>query len=444
MNMITLMQKHLEHLENAKLTNEAIKSKNLKKFRKLVEYAYRNSEYYSDLIRKNKIDCEHCTPSQFPVMTKIELMENFDRIVTDKRITKQKVSDFLEISKNPMELMDGKYYVVHTSGSSGQVGYFVYSQKDWSRGIAHSFRMHSHSLGFKRKRIGYFGAAQGHFAGVSICVSAGRSMSKLLFNVETFDINSSLQNIIEGLNKFQPDILVGYAHGLRLLAQKQLVHELHIAPSVIENSGEDLSESDRNIIRKAFDSELLNLYASSEHLFMGMGKDEYDGLYLFEDDLIFEIEKDCSFVTNLFNYTLPLIRYKMEDILVPKADEKGVFPFTKVNEIIGRKENIPIFINKYGAQDFISPILIAEIIIKNIKAFQIELLDKKSFIFYAVFEDDISDEEKYKAIQLAKERLKEILSEKNMDNVSFEVQEVNELKIDKKAGKFKLIYSRPH
>lgn len=263
MNMITLMQKREEHLENIKLTSEAIKSKNLRKFRKLVEYAYKNSEYYSDLIKKNKIDREHCIPSQFPVMTKAELMEHFDRIVTDKRITKQKVSDFLEISKNPMQLMDDKYYVVHTSGSSGQVGYFVYSQKDWSRGIAHSFRMHEHRLGLKRKRIGFFGATQGHFAGVSICVSAGRSMSKLLFTVKTFDINSSLKNAIEGLNKFQPDILVGYAHGLRLLAQKQLNHELHISPSVIENSGEDLSESDRNIIRDTFNSEVLNLYASS-------------------------------------------------------------------------------------------------------------------------------------------------------------------------------------
>jgi phenylacetate-CoA ligase len=438
LDFFTLMGKRFEHSLNSKRSAETIKERNINKFRKLVAHAQKHSEFYSAIIKENNIDPDNCTPSQFPILTKSDLMENFNDIVTDKSITKQKIADFFEISKNPRELLDNKYFVMHTSGSTGQVGYFIFSKKDWSRGVAHSFRMHK--LGFRRK-IGFFGATNGHFAGVTISASADSSFSRLFHNVKTFDINSPIQDVIDGLNKFKPDILIGYAQGLNLLAHKKLANELFISPSTIENSGEGLSEWDRAVIKEAFDCKLLNIYACSEHIFMGIGKREFDGIYLLEDDLIFEIDKDYTLVTNLFNYTLPLIRYKMEDILKPKKiDRNRIFPFTKVDEIIGRNEISPVFINKYNAEDFISPHIINEIIIKGIKAFQLQLIDKSSFSFSVITEKGISREDRLTALQNTRNRLTEILTEKKMDNVSFEVREVERLNVDPKTGKFKLIF----
>ena len=63
-------------------------------------------------------------------------MTNFDEIVTRREITKRSIAEFLSRSHDPTELFLGKYRVIHTSGSSGEVGYFVYSPEDWARGDA--------------------------------------------------------------------------------------------------------------------------------------------------------------------------------------------------------------------------------------------------------------------------------------------------------------------
>ncbi len=57
------------------------------------------------------------------MLTKRELMENFDRIVTDRRLKKDLIADFLTRSKDPNGLLLGRYHVVHTSGSSGELAY---------------------------------------------------------------------------------------------------------------------------------------------------------------------------------------------------------------------------------------------------------------------------------------------------------------------------------
>src|ERR1700754_3116115 len=67
----------------------------LEKFRKLARYANEHSAYYRDIIAERGIDMATCTPEDFPVLDKTLLMSNFDRIVTDPRITKQGVTDFL-------------------------------------------------------------------------------------------------------------------------------------------------------------------------------------------------------------------------------------------------------------------------------------------------------------------------------------------------------------
>ena len=63
------------------------------------------------------------------------MMANFDGIVTDRRITKQGIAEFLSRSTDPNELLFDEFRVLHTSGTSGEVGYFVYSKPDWYRGM---------------------------------------------------------------------------------------------------------------------------------------------------------------------------------------------------------------------------------------------------------------------------------------------------------------------
>lgn len=436
----TFLRAVIDSLINQRLSRKSLEEKNLRKFRKLVAFAKKHSPFYSKIIDKNSININNCIPEDFPVLTKHDVMENFDEIVTDKAITKQKIEDFLATSKDPFDLFNNNYYVIHTSGSSGEIGCFVYSRQDWIRGIVRWFMSHGFSLKLRKERVVFFGATKGHFGGVSFASTVSRPIARPFFDLEFCDVNDPLELIVEKLNSFKPDILTCYPSALMVLVEKHKEGTLKINPNVIYCSGEPINLSDRSVIENSFGVPVVNLYSSSEHIWMGIGRAEYNGIYLLEDNLIFELGDKYTCVTNLFNYTMPLIRYRMEDLLRPQdQDDEKIFPFIKVKEVIGRNENAPIFTNKHGVDDFISPSIITEFVVKYLRRFQMQVIDRTSFLFRVCIEDGLSDTQRAETFQEINQKLKNILKEKDLDNVSFEVQEVDDLPVDKKTGKFRLI-----
>ena len=191
MNTFTLLKTKFEHLKSRKLCFEDIRAKNLQKFRKFVAFIKERSPFYKRIIAKYRIDPYRCLPDDFPVMTKRDVIENFDEIVTDQKITRKAISDFIESSKDPLDLFRNQYYVLHGSGTSGEIGFFVYSKNDFARGMAHGMGLVNFNLQIKRKRIAFLGATIGHFAGVTMVSTSMRSLPKLIFNTKTFEINQS-------------------------------------------------------------------------------------------------------------------------------------------------------------------------------------------------------------------------------------------------------------
>ena len=110
----------------AHLTRAQLEAEKLAGFRRLVQHAHAHSPYYRRIIAERSIDVASCTPLDFPVLTKSLLMRHFDEIVTAPGVTKSAIAEFLTRSHDPSEHFLGRYRVIHTSGSSGEVGYFVY------------------------------------------------------------------------------------------------------------------------------------------------------------------------------------------------------------------------------------------------------------------------------------------------------------------------------
>ena len=437
MNLWVLLTTHLQHVLNSGRSAEAIRARQLRKFRRLVAHAQRRSPYYRRLIAEHGIDIKTCVPDDFPVLDKSTLMEHFDEIVTDPRINRVAISNFLEHSKDPAEQFLGRYTVVHTSGTSGELGYFVYSPADWARGVSHSLRINPVRPG--RRRMAFYGATRGHFTGVTLATSTQRSLLKWKYATTSFDVNHPIAEVVEGLNRFQPDILMGYPGSLAILAQRQLRGELKIAPRWLQVSGEVVTAVDWELIESAFGVPLLNVYACTEHLLMGMGTRQLCGIYLFEDELIFELEADHTLISNLFNYTLPLIRYRMDDILERQDGGRDDSPYTVIKNIEGRSETIPHFLNRRGEEDFISPHIINEFLVKHVRRFQLQVLDKISCVFRICLEHGLSEQQVEEVVHEVEVRLGDIFKEKEMDNVSRRVEVVEELLPDPRTGKFRLI-----
>jgi phenylacetate-CoA ligase len=425
-----------EHHRNMRLTREALLALQLRKFRRIVAHAEKHSPYYREVIREHGIDPQTCVPTDFPVLTKRQVIEHFDEIVTDKRITRRRIADFLAKSTDPADLFEGRFHVVHTSGTSGTVGYFVFSNEAWIKGASHVVRVTP--LGW-RKRTAFVAATKGHFAGSSLMATGNRGSNRFFFDVRTFDVGQPLPQILAGLNKFQPHALSGYAGMLKVLAEAKERGELRINPHHLGNGGEPLLPELKKYLERIFGVPVLNAYASSEHLYMGLTLPHADGMVLMEDELIFEMKDDHTCVTNLFNELMPLIRYRMDDVLVPDETGANPYPFTKVKDVVGRYEDALLFTNEHGKTDFIHPIVIVELIIKGLNAWQIVLESRTAFRFRARYEQGLTEQERIETRERIRTRMRGLLEEKEMSNVRFEIEKVESFALDPKSGKFRLV-----
>ena len=408
----------------------------LKKFRRLVAQVLPKSPYYSHIIKERGIDAKTCVPRDFPLLTKSDVSRHFDDIVTDRTITRKGIADFLARSKNPRELYEGRYHVLHTSGTSGSIGYYVFSHGDWIKGVSQVARA-SHLQ--YRKRVAFVAATRGHFAGVSLMLAGNEGTNSWFYDVRTYDVGQPLDQIVAELNEFQPQTLSGYAAMLKVLGEAQERGDLRIHPVELGNGGEPLLPDVKAFLERVFGVKVLNGYASSEHLYMAMTFNGTEGLHLLEDDLIFDLAPDHTAVTNLFNETLPLIRYRMDDVLVPDTETPSRFPYTRIRNIIGRHENALVFTNGAGRDDFIHPIVIAELVVLGLNAWQIVLESKTSFRFRARLEPGQTSDEQSATRQRIHRTLDALLAEKDMGNVFYEIEEVDTLEIDPVTGKFRLV-----
>ena len=182
------------------------------------------------------------------------------------------------------------------------------------------------------------------------------------------------------------------------------------------------------------------MYACTEHMMLGMSNPDGNTMTLLDDNVIFEFHEDHSVITNLFNYTLPLIRYRMSDILRPVSAPQA--HRIVIQNLVGRTEQMPVFVNGAGARDFISPHVINEIFVKGVTRFQMQVTGPTTFRFLICVDAGLDDTERASAAAGVRARLGEILAQKRLSNVAFEVQIVADIPLNQRTRKFQLIVSQ--
>ena len=259
-------------------------------------------------------------------------------------------------------------------------------------------------------------------------------------NPKGFEINQPLPEVIAALNEFQPEVLAGYTTALKILATKQTEGTLRLdALTGIMTAGEVTTPHDKALLSEAFGCGVTNGYGSSEQLGMGSAGPDSEDMVLFDDEHIYELHDNHTNVTNLFNYTLPLIRYRMADILRPLADMSRYRPYLAVESLVGRTEIQPVFTTDDGGQDFISPHTINEVFVAGLNRFQLHVLSADAFRFLVCLDPALDAAAGERCVRAVEERLRDILTRKRMRNVRFEVVVTDDLPVDSKTRKFRLI-----
>jgi phenylacetate-CoA ligase len=272
--------------------------------------------------RLSHIDIENFTPEMLPtipVMTKSDLMENWEEIVNPNTISKSDIRQYLDSDHNS-GYFGGNLKALSSGGTSGVLGYYLYDWEAWS----------DHWAGINRSYIDYVASksddpSKMRFATISADCSI--HISYALF--DTFSnpesatrhipISLSIERIIDELNEFQPEYLHLYPSIIPVLIHKTEIGELKISPHVILSTSEALKPSVKAKAQDIWNALVLDTWSSSE----GSGSFPClagEGFHVSEDLNIIEPmnidEKGWSHgiaITNLYNKALPLIRYYIDD-----------------------------------------------------------------------------------------------------------------------------------
>lgn len=160
-------------------------------------------------------------------------------------------------------------------------------------------------------------------------------------------------------------------------------------------------------------------------------------MYLFDDMNYIEVENGTMYLTSLYNFVQPLIRYQLSDSLKLKESDTKI-PFSKVKSIVGRNEDLLWFEDVNGEKEFLHPLAIEGFCIEGMKDYQFKKIDNKSFEMYA---EVINEKAKQKVQEEMKIQMRKILEEKKLGYVDFYINFVEKILPNSKTGKKQLIIS---
>jgi len=300
----------------------------------ILKYSYTNVEYYNEYCKNENIGigdiCKVSDLKKFPIITKEIVKRNPDKFVSKEK-RKEKLVEY------------------PTGGSSGSP-LIVYTTKNE---IQYNFALYETRV--KRE----FGVKTGDkvatFLGKRICTNAKSPpywRKNIVYNQTLYSIyhmnENTMKYYIDELKKQKPDLIIGYVSPIFLLAKYMLANNEYLPIKAIFTSSEALLDKQREVIEKAFKTKVCNSYSQAEsvafitqckngklHLVPEYGYCEFENVYGTD---YYEI-----IGTTLFNYTMPLIRYRTGDYVKIDKDpicSCGWNSYPIIKEIFGRSSSL--------------------------------------------------------------------------------------------------------
>ncbi len=283
----------------------------------------------------------------FPIIDKKIFMDNFETINS----VGIKKDEAFEVAIKAEESRDfsskiGDISVGLSSGTSGSRGIFLISPKESIQWAGYILRRMLPSPLWQHHKIAFFLRANSNLY---------ESVNSSRIEFSFYDLLKPIEEHIETLNRTKPTILIAPAQVLRLLAQSKT---LDITPKKIISVAEVLEESDKVLISKRFSQKVHQIYQCTEGFLAHTCKE--GNLHLNEDRVFIEkewIDKSSGrfspVITDFYRQTQPIVRYKLDDILViePKPCACGS-AFTHLKKIEGRCDDI-LKVKDIGGDDYL-------------------------------------------------------------------------------------------
>ncbi len=354
--LLKLMDKLGQMRQHERWTRPQLEAYQMEALGRLRSFTYARSPFY----QKFHQGLNDRPLQELPVLTKTMLMENFDDLVTDRAIHLKDLRKHMVNDRDRNRFLN-RYWVTATSGSTGRPGIFLFNRDEWTTVIASMGRAHewagvpmtpSHRM--KMASVASLNIGSPWHMGAQVAATFQSKWMRAWMPTLSFDAAQPLAEIVRQMNDWQPHMLAGYASMMRILADEQLAGRLCIHPHMIIPGSEVLTEETRRRIETAWGHAPFNAYGATE-AGGGLAAETRDhaGLYLFEDNVIFEVVDEQYrpvppgvygakvLLTVLFSRTQPLIRYELSDSVQLAAEPGSLgWPFARIAGIQGRTEDI--------------------------------------------------------------------------------------------------------
>jgi phenylacetate-CoA ligase len=316
------------HLARLTWSREKIHHFQLSQLKALLEHVKAHAPFYQKSL--NKLDIASMTLDDLntlPILHKQDVLDNWDDMVCVPGLTKsiaEKHLQTLRDDKSSNPFYNNQYYITATGGSSGVRGLYAWNLDYFTHNICAAFRYQV----FDEQACNQPRTIAALTAPTAIHASTPISTIKLdtRDTITHLPVNLPISELCNTLNTLQPTHILGYASMVVRLAAEQLLGILHINPKRAITIAEPLDDMGRDMIFKAWSIQPNNTWGSVEMGIAGIEDDRHQGLILSEDMLIFEPvdaklkpvkhpkEAEKIIITNVFNKTLPLIRYVVDDV----------------------------------------------------------------------------------------------------------------------------------
>ncbi len=341
-----------------------------RRWRQLLRHAHDRTPFYRR--RLAGLDLARCRPADVPPLTKAEMMDHFDELVTDRQVRLDDVVRFMDDPAHLGKPYRGRYAVCHTSGSQGRPAVVVQERPDVylgfvaqtargqaldgaavPPGLVQSARMLAHRLR-KPGRLAVVTQKPGFYpsGAVFAYLAAARLPVLDLLRLSVF---TPTAETVARLNAFQPEFITGYTSSLEILAREQRAGRLRLRPGVLQgvtNTSEPLPAPSREFIEAALGAHVSDHYAMAECMALTSGCTTGRGSHVNADLALLEVVDDEHrpvpdgtpgtrvLVTSLTNRVQPLIRYEVGDVVTlnPAPCPCGS-PMPRVEAVAGRTKD---------------------------------------------------------------------------------------------------------
>ena len=352
--------------------------------KKLERYQQRNLAKQLDYIKKKSPyfkEMRDKSYEELPYMNKQIMMDNFDKMNT-AGISKNRALELAINSEKSRDFSDklNGYSVGLSSGTSGHRGVFVLSDEEiatWVGGMMAKMLPKGKLFGTK---VAFFLRADNNLY---------ESSNSKALKFQFFDILKPMDENIAALQEFQPTILVAPPSVLLLLAEAVKKKELKVNPDRIISVAEVLTESDEKYLKKVFKQKIIfQVYQCTEGFLAYTC--EHGSLHINEDVIYMEKEyldgeRFTPVITDFVRKTQPIIKYRLNDILVEdKRPCKCGTSMLRLKKIEGRMDDVFELPGIKGGTVSVFPDFISRVVlyVPGIQNYRVVQENKKKVVFH--------------------------------------------------------------